>query len=314
MEIAARFFLLGLFALSGAIDNEPNVGLIIWSDGATDAAADQAIASWKSLGIVSSQPPVKLLSGGVSGLRPGFHVVVLGVCPVADGENLVRKIHSVSKAAKGAYIRLVPLSAAIGHLTCPTITLPKQSWSLDCDDTTHVLTREVSIKDHAYTVRVRATVTGSCNGESASSAWKATATLERGGRVIDKSSDGAPDWAKITALGSVGKSIVLESEDNSSSCATGTMFDSSSVRRIWSTKHGKLVLKSVVTDEQRGLCEPSHEGQSECQFASVYARFDAVKGSCTKSAEACQKALDEYDDAHKNDPTESCEDANEEQP
>ncbi len=294
-----------LAATPGDVD-EPTVGLIVWSDSQSDEDADAAIARWKALRIGTTQPITKLISDTVMGLRPGIHVTVLGVCPVAESEKLVRRIHSIDKAKQSAYVRVVPLSSAIGRLSCPTITLPKQDWSIECDDQSHEVSREVKFAEHGYLLRVHATLTGSCTGEGETSSWSATATVEKRGHAVDTRDESAPDWAKIHALRVAGKSILLETDDNDGSCQSATMFDTKTVERRFTMAHGKLITTRRVLHENAGLCEPDMEGLSGCELAPKLARYNAVKDECTKSTAACTAALNAYDDEHKSDPAPDC--------
>jgi hypothetical protein len=98
------------------------VKVIIWGGGASAAEAEKELAAWKSenevlSGLVALAPgfPRVIESKTVPGLKPGFHVVLLGAC---TGSALDRPLHALQGLRKGVYARPGALPAAGA---CPTL-------------------------------------------------------------------------------------------------------------------------------------------------------------------------------------------------
>lgn len=307
---AALSVVISLVALplAAAPDGGPSaakLALVIWGGGAASADADRAAAAFASRGFTSSKPLAKLESSKVPGLNPGFHIAVLGACSLRDGARLVRRLRA---RESGVYLRRIPASDAVRGLECPKVSLPKRPWTAACDDETHEITHAEDLDLADGHLRVSATATFTCNGEVESAAWSATATLERPrGTELDTATAEAPDWSQILDLRREGKTVVLEAEENVGSCATSEMFDARTIRRTFSASGGKLVVREKVLDQKMGLCEPSHEGVSDCEWAPRYDRYAATRDACAISVAACKKAQQRYDRDHASDPSECSE-------
>lgn len=129
------------------------LGVIIWAGGSSKAAGEAALADAKKnlpKDIVLAPGYPKLVeSKDVPGLKPGFHVAVVGVCTASKGGAVVSRLR---ESKDGVYQRRVakhpsPLLA----LACPTI--PKRApdtgpvVKLGSVDVTLVTAREDSCAD-----------------------------------------------------------------------------------------------------------------------------------------------------------------------
>jgi hypothetical protein len=96
--------------------------VIIWGGGSTRADAEKALAEWNAeksalsgvLTIADGFPKI-VESKTVPGLKPGFHVVILGACPDAALESPLRAIQGLRS---GVYVRRAALPG--GGNRCPT--------------------------------------------------------------------------------------------------------------------------------------------------------------------------------------------------
>ena len=101
--------------------------VLILGGGAQREDAVSALRQWtQGLEYTAAQPaagfPKVIESATVKGLKPGFHVVILGACSDADG---LRAMESVRSYGAGAYSRAVDWP---DPLPCPTL---RKGWTIE---------------------------------------------------------------------------------------------------------------------------------------------------------------------------------------
>jgi len=103
----------------------PTVALVVWGGGARAEDADAAEAAIGASGLSTSEPVTNLLSSGVTGLKPGLHLAVLGACPPAEAAAVLRQL-LLSTSAVAAERPSFPLHGCPGstRLAFGTLWVP----------------------------------------------------------------------------------------------------------------------------------------------------------------------------------------------
>jgi hypothetical protein len=97
------------------------LGVIIWAGGSTKAAGDAALADAKKnvpkdIALAPGFPKL-VESKDVPGLKPGFHVALLGVCKASKGNAVVSRLR---ESKDGVYQRRVAAHPSL-VIACPTM-------------------------------------------------------------------------------------------------------------------------------------------------------------------------------------------------
>ena len=174
--------LLGVWCLASAVPSEtlPTAHVIILT-GANDAAAgkarqDAAVArmvTWKDVLTVGKSAPLLKASAEIPGLKPGFHVVLLGVCGAPD---LSAGLALAKAMDPGAYSRELaqPVPTDVAALSCPTAAPDV------------VLGEVLTTRDKTRTLRL-ARFDDAKDPTSPSRRWRAVVTLLAGdGTVLEE--------------------------------------------------------------------------------------------------------------------------------
>lgn len=279
------------------------VGLVIWGGGAAPADADAALKSFEASGLRSSLPPAKLFSTDVKGLRPGFHIAVLGACGRAQANAVLGTIRGVQP---DAYVRWIPREGAVAKLGCPTIELqpepaegseePAATAEEYDPEAPKITTQEETIAAGALKLTVKVTSEITDYSEIQTSSWSARAELHRGKVLVDARSLEAPDWAQVTGFSAKADSITLDTRDLTQNCVGSEFLQGDLVHRVFRIAKGKIqVTESSVPEFE--ACQPSHEGLDPCAYGCQYRRYEAIAEACSgaDSRDACQAAIDAYE-------------------
>jgi hypothetical protein len=273
----------------------PRTTLVIWGGGATPDDADQAIRHFSSSGFSSSLPLVKLFSSEVKGLKPGFHIAVLGACPEHEAASLLRRARHFYA---GIYLRRIPPEGDIAKLKCPAIKTPSHQLYFEPapSDEPETVAAEEEISDNKYTLNVKLTVELQSNSESVFAMWSAIAELHRGTTLLETTTLSAPSFARVDDFGVDGNRIELETMEFLPDCGVDTFFENHRVRRTFSIVAGKIRLVQKTLAHESGLCEPSPEGRSDCAWRCQMASYEATREACVNvSREKCERAVTRYE-------------------
>lgn len=284
------------------------VGLIIWGGGAKPEDADAAANDFTTSGLTSSVTPRTVFSTEVRGLKPGFHVAVLGACPADRAHALLK---TIGPFHRGAYVRVVPLEGLVAELECPELTialtpLPNEEKTEGGEDPESgewkplVTTQVKGVSAGKYRLRVTLTIVDeSTSGEEDSRRWSAVVELRRGATLLESEELSRPVWAAVERFESSVEGVVLETSDMDSSCQTSDTWEGAKVRRLFTIGKGKLVTK-VEEEPEFGLCPPNYEGSDERNARCLGKRYDALKPHCegAESKERCDRAMQRYDAKH----------------
>jgi len=109
-----------LLASSPALAKERTAEVLIWGGGESQADADKALERWNEVEATSGILPAPnypsiIKSEGMRGLKPGFYIVVIGICDHAASAARLERLRAFEK---GAYARTVTIDVQ-GELPCP---------------------------------------------------------------------------------------------------------------------------------------------------------------------------------------------------
>jgi hypothetical protein len=114
-------------------DLSKGVDAIVWGGGKRPEDAERWLSQWtreaaeyRDLVVPASGYPRAVKSDEVAGMKPGFHVVVLGYCPATQTRDVLAAFKGV---AERVYIRRVKL--APDHEACPTLPLKLRREALE---------------------------------------------------------------------------------------------------------------------------------------------------------------------------------------
>ena len=214
----------------------PDATAVIWGGGATREAADEAKSAWEESAsrwdFVALAPgfPQVVKSDTLEGLKPGFFVVLLGVC-IGTPDKAVDVLDALEPAI---YTRTVKWSKSNA---CPATATPKEY-----DDATY----ELSPVEHLTVNGAELTAFLVTSHQPQGSEWETLGwsvfAFLRKGKTLDtlvlKNADS--DFAKVTSLMVDGATITFEEKYASPSCVMGSEFVEHERKWRLSVKAGKL--------------------------------------------------------------------------
>ncbi len=273
----------------------PHTMVIIWGGGAAPKDAQDAKASFSKLGFTSSTPLSTHFSTDIKGLKPGWHIAVVGACPGPQAQALLRRAR---RFYDGVYLRRVPKEGAVSLLACPKLGTPRKDLFFEPDpnsEPVHVTdTEEVVVGNQRLAVKVDVSLES--NGESVQASYDVLATLFKEGKEVAREELSQGSFARVDALTVTGNKVVLETTDTNSDCGAGTFFEAEHRRRTFSIKGSGVDVAEDVVRRESGLCPPSMEGLGGCDLRCAMGRFEANQQACDNTGrEKCEAALAQYD-------------------
>lgn len=273
------------------VDRRPRVNLLIWGGGKTPADAQAAVADFASRGFTSSESVATFLSTDVEGLKPGFHIAVLGACP---RDRAFNRLWQLRTAYPDVYLRQVPMTPAITALRCPKFTVPARDWfekeTGRDQGRERTATRSAMLGDKRLSVQV--TEGYDTNGEYESYDWDAVATLRRGSEVLGTWKESRGSFSQVEDLEVDGAALVFRASEAISSCVGSSFYEVIHVTRRLTILGDEVAVDAKVDRRESGLCGPDAEGADPCDFARQRLRYDGASTACANATrEACDKAI-----------------------
>lgn len=291
------FVLVSFLALEGWAKPKrakvPRNGVLVlmWGGGKTTADAEKSVADFKARIPKSSVTPVVLRSDDVTGLKPGFHVAAIGVCPILKGRQLVEQLRIVSK---GVYARLVAPQKALEGLACPAITFPNREFFFfprgDGED--HEQVFEARTATGTGVLVGSLTVTVNTNGEYLTSWFQVSAELQEKGEAVSSASIAKVIDARVDTFKGEGDALVLSTTEYDGICPNVAWYEEVSVDYRISVRKGEVQVKRSEVGREGGLCAPDAEGLTGAQLARKTAAVEQASAACKgKGKKACLEAL-----------------------
>lgn len=266
--------------------------VLMWGGGKTPADAEKALADFKARIPKSSVPATVLRSDDVTGLKPGFHVAAIGVCPILKGRQLVEQLRIVSK---GVYARLVPPQQKLEGLACPAITFPARDFFFfppgDGEDHEQVFEARTATSGGVLTGSL--TVTVNTNGEYLTSWFEVSAELQDAkGTALSSTSIAKVMDARVESFKGEGDALVLRATEYEGTCPSSRWSEELSVDYRIAVRKGELQVKRRELAREGGLCAPDAEGLTGEQLARKTAAVEQASAACKgKGMKACLEAL-----------------------
>lgn len=266
--------------------------VLMWGGGKTAADAEKSVADFKARIPKSSVTPVVLRSDDVTGLKPGFHVAAIGVCPILKGRQLVEQLRIVSK---GVYARLVPPQKALEGLACPAITFPAREFFFfpQGDGEDHEQVFEARTATSSGVLVGSLTVTVNTNGEYLTSWFEVSAELQdKKGEAVSSASIAKVKDARVDTFKGEGEALVLSATEYDGICPSARWYEEVFIEYRISVRKGEVQVKRSEAGREGGLCAPDAEGLTGEQLARKTAAWEQATAACKgKGAKACLEAL-----------------------
>ncbi|MBL8936845.1 MAG: hypothetical protein JNM69_19960 [Archangium sp.] len=266
--------------------------VLMWGGGKTPGDGEKALADFRARIPKSSVTATVLRSDEVAGLKPGFHVAAIGVCPILKGRQLVEQLRIVSK---GVYARLVPPQKALEGLACPAITFPNREFFFfppgDGEDHEQVFEARTATSQGVLVGSL--TVTVNTNGEYLTSWFEVGAELQdqKGVATATASMSKVMD-ARVETFRGEGDALVLTATEYEGMCPSARWYEELSVEYRIAVRKGELQVKRREVSREGGLCAPDAEGLTGEQLARKTAAVEQASAACKgKGAKACLEAL-----------------------
>ncbi|MBM4780918.1 MAG: hypothetical protein GQE15_24745 [Archangiaceae bacterium] len=266
--------------------------VLMWGGGKTAADGEKALADFKARIPKSSVTATVLRSDDVTGLKPGFHVAAIGVCPILKGRQLVEQLRIVSK---GVYARLVPPQKALEGLACPAITFPNRDFFFfpqgDGEDHEQVFEARTATTQGVLVGAL--TVTVNTNGEYLTSWFEVSAELQdQKGSAVSSTSISKVMDGRVESFKGEGDALVLTATEYEGACPSARWYEELSVEYRIAVRKGELQVKRREVSREGGLCAPDAEGLTGEQLARKTAAVEQASAACKgKGAKACLEAL-----------------------
>ncbi|MCP3142692.1 hypothetical protein [Pyxidicoccus xibeiensis] len=125
---------------------------LIWKGAKTRAEAEALLPAWKPIGQVLSSGGIAVPEGGptlvesntLPGLKPGFWVWVVGICPREDGGAVLEHLKSVAPDAYARDVKVPKEKLACPGLEAATLKVDSHRFKLDGGRVLQVFTYEES--------------------------------------------------------------------------------------------------------------------------------------------------------------------------
>lgn len=235
----------------------PKSVLLVWGGGKTAQEAEAAATDyrerskdWAAVLLLANDYPRVLKSDTVPGLKPGFHVVVLGVCEPGQGAELERIFDSLEPRT---YSREVTWPVK-GELPCPQLA---EYWSFH--DSAQVKSKQGDLLVAAFSM-------DEAEGDFEERGWLAVLTAydKKGKHLETRRETSTGNFSEIQQLEAKGGRVRVQERIVDPACHGAPRFQES--LRTWSARLGESGISVEPGTEKtlkEGPCEYPELGPNQ---------------------------------------------------